>query len=161
MPARVGLDEGSAFSVSPNVSRSSAVAPLELGAAHALQPPLEDEVLAPGRLAVDTRRLRHVPDRAAHRAGLGRDVVPGDGGAARVGLRQRGEDPDGGRLAGAVRAEQAEDLALGDRERIPSSARVSFPYVFSRPSTTIASIGARVPSPGPAQAGTAATSSSW
>ena len=40
------------------------------------------------------------------------DVQPGDPGAARVGLQQGREDPDGGGLAGAVRAEDAEDGAL-------------------------------------------------
>jgi hypothetical protein len=43
--------------------------------------------------------------------------VPGDRRAARVGGRERAEDADGGGLAGAVRAEQTEHLALVDGER--------------------------------------------
>src|SRR5690606_3882383 len=39
--------------------------------------------------------------------------------AAGVGLQQAGEDLEEGALAGAVRAEEAEELALAERERDP------------------------------------------
>ena len=42
-----------------------------------------------------------------------------DGGAARVRLRQRREDPHRGRLARPVGPEQPEDVALLDREADP------------------------------------------
>jgi hypothetical protein len=45
--------------------------------------------------------------------------VAGHGGGATVRLRQRDEDPDGRRLAGAVRAEQPVDLAFADGEADP------------------------------------------
>ena len=90
-----------------------------VGPPHPLQASLEDEVLEPRGLAVDAGRLRHVADRAAYCAGLAAHVVPGDRGRAAVGRAQRDEDPDRRRFAGAVRPEQAEDLALGHRERHP------------------------------------------
>ena len=94
-------------------------APLEVGAAHALQATLEDQVLAPRRLAVDARGLRDVPDRAPHGSRFASDVVACDGRAPGIGPRQRREDADGRRLSGSVRAEQPEDLSLGDRETDP------------------------------------------
>ena len=45
------------------------------------------------------------------------DVDALDGGRARVGAGQGGEDLDGGGLAGAVRADEGEDSAAGDSER--------------------------------------------
>ena len=44
---------------------------------------------------------------------------PEDGGPARVGAQNGGEDAHGGRLAGAVGAEQPEDRPLLDGERHP------------------------------------------
>ena len=49
----------------------------------------------------------------AHRVGLAVQVVAGDADLAAVGGGERGQDVDGGRLAGPVRAEQGEDRALG------------------------------------------------
>ena len=82
-------------------------------------------VTEPGgyRLAVDPRAVdvmafdaRRGPARCA---GAGRDdVVAEDGGAARVGAQQGGEDPDGGGLARPVGPQQAEDGArAGRRDR--------------------------------------------
>src|SRR5450759_2706160 len=48
--------------------------------------------------------------------GLAHDVVTGDLGRTRRRARQRAEHPDGGRLAGAVRPEEPEDLTLWDVE---------------------------------------------
>ena len=48
--------------------------------------------------------------------GVADDGVAGDDGVAAAGLQQAGEHGDGGALAGAVGAEQAEDLALVDVE---------------------------------------------
>src|SRR5204863_5790981 len=47
---------------------------------------------------------------------LRRNVEPGQPGFSRGRLDRRRQHPDGGRLAGAVRSEQAEDLAGGDVE---------------------------------------------
>ena len=86
---------------------------LQLGAAHAVDPALQHQVLAAGGLAVEPRLLGHVAERAPGPVRVPDDVVPGDGRAARVGLRQRREDADGRRLAGSVRAEgtRRQDLA--------------------------------------------------
>ena len=54
--------------------------------------------------------------RATHVVGVLDDVEPGDGGSTFGGSREGGEDADGGGLAGAVVAEEAEDGAGGDVE---------------------------------------------
>ena len=74
------------------------------------------EVLAAGGVAVGAVLLADDADRVADAHRLGEHVEAGDAGAARVGAGERGEDPDGGGLAGAVGAEQAEDGARLDRE---------------------------------------------
>ena len=89
-----------------------------------------DEVLAPGRLAVDARSVcATTPIARRTRSGSSQHVDPGDRGLAGVGARQRRQDLDRRRFAGAVRAEQAEDGAGLDRERdaveSPHLARVA------------------------------------
>ena len=86
-------------------------------AGHAVDPALEHEVLAPGRLPVHAGLLCDVPDRAAHAVRVANDVFAGDDRASGVGSRQRRERAHGRRLAGAVRAEQSEHLAVADGER--------------------------------------------
>ncbi len=125
--AGVGLDERVGLVGQPEGLEQVGCPPVEVGAAHALQAALEDEVLAPGRVAVDARCLRDVADRPPHRAGLGADVVSRDGRPTGIALRQGREDAHGRRLAGAVRPEQAEDLALGDGEPDPVEGANSFP----------------------------------
>ena len=93
--------------------------PSQLGERHLLHAPLEHQVLAAGRVDVDPRVLRDVADRAAHGVRVARDVVAGDHRPSLVGHRQGDEDPDGRRLARAVRAEQAEHLTLRDGEAEP------------------------------------------
>jgi hypothetical protein len=61
-------------------------------------------------------RLGHDPDRPPDPVGLARTVVAGHGGVAGVRPGQGGQHLDGGGLAGAVRAEQAEHLARRDRQ---------------------------------------------
>jgi hypothetical protein len=90
---------------------------VELGPADALEAPAEAQVLARGGLAVGAAALGDNAYQPPDRGGLGAHVVAGDARAARVGTGKRGGDPDRGRLAGAVRAEQAEHAALLDRER--------------------------------------------
>src|SRR5262249_6936166 len=58
-----------------------------------------------------------VPDPLAHFVGVLDDVEPEDVRRPRGGDQQRDQHLDRRRLAGAVRAEQAEQLALGDLER--------------------------------------------
>ena len=76
----------------------------------------EAEVLAPGQQLVKRQRLRSEADAGAvFRPARG--AAPGDRDLARVGSQQSGADRHRGRLAGAVGAEQAEDLAVADRKR--------------------------------------------
>ena len=56
--------------------------------------------------------------------GLGRDVVPGDAGAAPVRVREGGEHADGSRLARAVGPQQREHAAGGDRQLLHERIRV-------------------------------------
>jgi hypothetical protein len=75
------------------------------------------EVLAPREEAVDRGVLRREADPPPHPGRVGGDVDPGDARDARVGLRERGQDADGGGLAGAVRPEQAADGTARHVER--------------------------------------------
>ena len=70
--------------------------------------------------------------------GLGDDVVAGDRGAAAGRAQERGQHPHRGRLAGAVRAEEGVDLALGDLEVDPVDGLEPLAKLRSRPVTSIA-----------------------
>jgi hypothetical protein len=78
---------------------------------------LQTQVLPPGGLDVDGRPLRDDADDPAHGIRIRDDVEPPDERSARVGRRERREDLDRRRLAGAVRPEQREDAPRRDRER--------------------------------------------
>jgi hypothetical protein len=91
-------------------------APADLADVHVVEPADEDEVLASGQVAVDRGELAGQPDDPAKRARVAHDVVAGHGGPATVGREEGRQDPDRGRLAGSVRAEQAEDRALLDAQ---------------------------------------------
>src|SRR5439155_9384450 len=84
--------------------------------ARAVQPRLVDELLAGGHLVPGAAALRHVADPPADGVRRAAQVQPGDAGATTVGLDQRGEHAQGRALAGAVGAEEAEDLAVLDDE---------------------------------------------
>ncbi len=90
---------------------------LQRAAAHPLHAALEHQVLTARAELVDARVLRHVPDQPANRVLLAAHVVPEDRRCAFVGVRERDEYAYRRRLAGAVRAEETEDLALADLER--------------------------------------------
>ena len=72
----------------------------------------EHEVLARAHVRVQGDVLRDDADGLLDRLGVAHDGVPGDDGVAAGGLEQAAQHGDGGALAGAVGAEQAEDLAL-------------------------------------------------
>src|SRR5207247_4342447 len=88
-----------------------------VGVRHALERSEEPQVLVDGKLSVEGRRLGHVADTTgAH----GRARRPAqDGQRARFRPEQSGDAADEGRLSGAVRPEQAVDLAGADREIEP------------------------------------------
>src|SRR5262249_32246749 len=89
----------------------SAGQPVDLG--------LHLQVLAAARLRVETVLLPHHSDRAAHRLCVAEHVEAGHARLAAVWARERGQDADGRRLAGAVRAEQAKDRSRLDDEAEP------------------------------------------
>ena len=65
---------------------------------------------------VEVDFLRHEADAGLRAVELAVDVVAEDGDAAAALLDERHDDADGRRLAGAVRPEQREEIALGDVE---------------------------------------------
>ena len=79
----------------------------------------EIEVLLHREVLVEAELLRHVSDLAADARGVADDVVAEAGAAAAVGHQQAAQHADGRRLAAAVGAEKAADLALRDLEIEP------------------------------------------
>ncbi len=82
-----------------------------LGARHAVEPGLGVEQLARGEEGVEVQLLRHDADRGADAARVAVELDVPDPDAAGGLVDQPGHDVDQGRLAGAVGAEQAEQLA--------------------------------------------------
>jgi hypothetical protein len=74
------------------------------------------DLLAGTGVGGDATGLRDVADAAPHLLGLLDHVEPGHRGGALGGTQQGGEHPERGGLAGAVRAEESDDLTLGDVE---------------------------------------------
>ena len=93
---------------------------LPLRARHAIELGVQTHVLLGGQIGVECRVLEDQPDIAPHGVALGVHVEAGDGGAAAGRLDQRAEHRDGGRLAGPVWAQEAEDLAGRDLEVDPA-----------------------------------------
>ncbi len=79
----------------------------------------ELDVLVDGQQLVEREALRHVADSPLHAFGIGRHVDAADRGGARRRPQEAAQHPDGGGLAGAVAAQEAEDLAATDVERQP------------------------------------------
>ena len=87
-----------------------------LGLADAVEPGLQDELLARGHGVPGAAALGDVADLAAYPSWVSPQVRARDGRLSPVRDDQRREHPQGGGLAGAVRAEEAEDLAFLDGE---------------------------------------------
>lgn len=64
-------------------------------------------------IGIEPEALAHVGQMVAHPRGIGGHVHPGHPHLSGVGGHDPGQDSQGGGLAGAVRAHQAEDLAVG------------------------------------------------
>ena len=109
-------------------------------AGHAVQLRVQPHVLLGGEVAVERRVLEDQADVASHRVPFADDVVAPDGGRAAGGTHERAQHADGGRLPGAVWAQEAERLAAAHLEVDAATASRS-PYRFTRPSTRTA--GAR------------------
>src|SRR5216683_1865617 len=81
------------------------------GARHSIQLALEDQLKPPNHLIVRAAGLTHVADDLAHAVGLREQVAACNPGRAAGGWEKSGEHAQGGRLAGAIRSEEPEDLA--------------------------------------------------
>ena len=81
-----------------------------------IEPRDELEVLADRQILVEGEALRHVADLALDRLGLALDVVAEAGPLAGGRPEQAADQADRRRLAGAVRPEEADDLARRDLE---------------------------------------------
>ena len=90
-----------------------------LGGRHAVVGGVKGQVAADRHRAVEVAALGDDREHAPGPHRVGADVDAADHRPAAGGLHARGQHPDRGRLAGAVRAEQAEHLAGLDRERDP------------------------------------------
>ena len=101
----------------PAISRTNARRSLEGVAVAVLDAAEEPDVLIDGQRLVEREALRHVADAALDCLGIARDVDAADDGRAGGRPQQTAQHADGGRLAGAVGAEKAEDLAGFDVER--------------------------------------------
>src|SRR5205814_1985053 len=88
-----------------------------LGALQAINRAEELEVLHHGEVAIERESLRDVADVRAHLLAVALDVEAVDGGVAAGRDEETAEDADERRLAGAVRAEETEDLAARDLQR--------------------------------------------
>jgi hypothetical protein len=95
-----------------------------LGPAQPPQPAHQQQVLLRGQPFVHRGELTGQADRAAHRLRLADHVATGHPGRATVRRLQRGQDPHGRRLAGAVGPEQGEHRSAGDGELDPRQHRL-------------------------------------
>ena len=115
-PARVGADPAVGGGGEVDPLQQVIGAPAALRGGDALQRRLQADQLAAGHQRVERRFLEGDADRPAHRPRFLDHVVPGDGGAPAGWQQQRRQHPHGRRLAGAVGAEEAVDLARLDLE---------------------------------------------
>ena len=96
---------------SSNSSSISLTRAVDAVAVHAVEPAVKAQELAGRQLLVDERPIGNEAERRLGRFGLGRQIVAVDEDAAGGRLQQPGNHADRRRLAGAVRAEEAVDLA--------------------------------------------------
>ena len=96
-----------------------------------LQAAEQRQVLAPGQALVERGLLAGERDRLAHGPRLADDVVAGHERAAGGGGEERGEDADGGRLAGAVVAQQPEHGARLDAQ-VETAQRLGLPEALAQ-----------------------------
>ena len=89
---------------------------LRTRARHAVEDAVEIHVLVGGEFVVDAGVLKHDAELLARGGLMGGGVETVELHVAAGGRQQRGEHLDGGGFAGAVGAQEGEDLALGDIE---------------------------------------------
>ena len=110
-PAGVGADAAVGGEREADALEQLVPAPAPLVRTQAVERGLEAQVVARGEERVERRLLQRGADRAPHLRALARDVEAADRGRARGRRQQRRQHVDGRRLARAVRAEEAVDLA--------------------------------------------------
>jgi hypothetical protein len=93
------------------VNRSSACSHLYIVAR-----PEEIEIFPNGHVVVDTEKIWHVANQAADCGWILPHGLSGDKYVSGGGLEQGRHHPDGSRLSGAVRADEAEDVAVLNRK---------------------------------------------
>ena len=101
----------------PAISSTKRPARGESLARQAVDAAEELDVLVDGERLVEREALRHVANATLHAFGIATDVDAADQGRAGGGSQQAAQHADGGGLAGAVGAQEAEHLALLHRER--------------------------------------------
>ena len=118
-PARVRAHLAVGCRLEPHALEQLVRPLLALGAGDAVQRRLEAQVLAAREQRVERGFLEGSADGRAHLRALLDDVEAGDARAAVGRRQQRREHVHGRRLAGAVRSQEAVDLAFGDDEVDP------------------------------------------
>ncbi len=106
----VGEAEGGQQLLGATAGRGLVVAP---------QASQQHQVLRPCQVLIDRGVLAGEADQTAHGVGIGADVVAEHARLAGVGRQQRGEDADGGGLAGAVGSEDPVHRPCGDGQVQP------------------------------------------
>ena len=114
LPARKLVDQAGALLLEPD-HRQQVVDP-RLGGGHVVEPGEELQQLGGRQVVEERRRLKLDADDPADRVAAGHGVEPGDADRAGVGGAQALDHLQGRRLSGAVGAEDAEDLPLGDEQ---------------------------------------------
>ena len=122
---RVALDDAVGGIDEVEALEQVAAPAASLLAGHVEQPPDVLEVLGAGQALVDGGVLAGQADPGLGPHRFGDDVDAVDERSSGVGAQERGEDAHGRRLAGAVGAEQADDLGARDDESTSSRATVS------------------------------------
>ena len=75
--------------------------------------PEEIQVFGHLHVLIDAEKVGHVTDDVPHGVGLADDIVAQDSGGAGGGRQEGGQDAQGGGLAGAIGADEAEEIAAG------------------------------------------------
>ncbi len=145
-PARVGPDRPGRRHRQAEPGEQLVGTGAELGPGQLGQAPDQAQVLPAGEVLIDGRALTGQPDLMADRGGIPDHFQPEHGGGSVVRPQQRGQDPDRGGLACAVRPEQTEHGPGRDGNPTRSRA-VTLPKRLVSWSTTIAVPAMLLPPP--------------
>ena len=117
--------------------RDLIVFPLERRTEHGRE---EANVLLDAEIGIQREPARHVADPLAKIPDLPNDVAAEYGRSPGLGNEQRGKDTEERRLAGAVRADEPEQLTGSHANETVSSATVSPKRLVTRSTTTASSV---------------------